>query len=127
MPTDNKLILESFFCKNDWDIEKTYLDDKWWYVKKLVDEDGVEYDMDLASIDLSVAPWHLNTVADFVSHSLDVREVEDHYPILVTPLGWIMNGWHRVAKAILNGETTIRAKRLRELPPHDGVREKSNG
>lgn len=120
----HKIKLEEFFIKNNWNNEKTYMGDDWWYIKNLINEEGVEYDMDLASIDLSVEPWQLNTVADFIGHSLDIREADDRYPILVTPLGWVMNGWHRIAKAILVGESTIKAKRLKCMPKADGVREK---
>jgi hypothetical protein len=77
------------------------------------------------SIDLSCRPWHLETIGDFIEHVIDINNCAAHnkYPVIMTPQGWIMNGWHRVARAVLAGEKTIKAKRLIKLPEPDGVDE----
>ena len=36
------------------------------------------------------------------------------YPIILHPTGWVMDGYHRVAKALLAGHTTIKAVRFTE-------------
>lgn len=62
---------------------------------------------------------------------LATREVVEHlrlvlaadlaFPIVVDPDGGVMDGMHRVARALLEGRTTIQARRLPVLPPPDHV------
>lgn len=41
-------------------------------------------------------------------------------PIILDDLGYITDGWHRVAKAILEGKETIKAVRIQNMPAPDG-------
>ena len=59
------------------------------------------------------------TVRSIVEHLRLVNEVDLAYPIIIDPDGRVMDGMHRVAKALLLGHTTIEAKRLPELPAPD--------
>ncbi len=115
--------IKQFFEKNNWKHEKTVIGKEWWYVRDLVDQLSVPCDIDILSIDLSVLPWDIRNFGDFVGHILNIEQADKRYPVLVSPDGWILNGWHRVAKAILAGEKTIKAKRLLKMPEPDGVEE----
>jgi len=42
-------------------------------------------------------------------------------PVILDAEGFIMDGWHRVAKALLEGHATIPAVRFSETPPPDFV------
>ena len=59
------------------------------------------------------------TVRKIVDHIRLVRDVDPAYPIILGPDGRVMDGMHRVARALLEGGTTIRAVRLLEIPPPD--------
>lgn len=59
------------------------------------------------------------TVREVVEHMRLVNEAELRHAIIVDPEGRIMDGMHRVAKALLLGHTTIEAKRLTSLPDPD--------
>jgi hypothetical protein len=48
-----------------------------------------------------------------------VDEADLRYPIIVDPGGGVMDGMHRVAKALLLGHSSIAAKRLPFLPTPD--------
>jgi hypothetical protein len=72
------------------------IDENWWYA----------YESD-------------PTVRSIVNHVRLVNEVDLAYPIIIDPDGRVMDGMHRVAKALLLGHATIEAKRLRELPEPD--------
>ena len=61
------------------------------------------------------------TVRAIVDHFRLVRQVDMSYPILIDPDGGVIDGMHRVARALLDGAETITAKRLRELPEPDYV------
>ena len=51
---------------------------------------------------------------DAVFHEDRVRihKADLSYPVILHPNGWLMDGFHRVALAILKGETTVQAVRL---------------
>ncbi len=59
------------------------------------------------------------TVRAVVEHMRLVNEADLRYAIIVDPDGRIMDGMHRVAKALLLGHSTIPAKRLPSLPSPD--------
>jgi len=96
---------------------------EWWYVTTLIREskDLPVFEVDIASIDLGVMPWELTSVLHFVEHVLDLWDCNTEYPIIMSPSGWIINGWHRVVKAIIEDRKTIPAVRFFELPEPDGT------
>lgn len=59
------------------------------------------------------------TVREIVDHMRLVNAADLGHAIIVDPDGRVLDGMHRVAKALLLGHQTIEAKRLLELPdPH---------
>ena len=65
------------------------------------------------------------TVLSLVEHWELSREVDLSYPIVVDPAGRVMDGMHHVARALMDGSTTVPAKRLPEMPAPNltGVRD----
>jgi hypothetical protein len=61
------------------------------------------------------------TVRNVVEHFRLMEETDLSYPVIVDPDGRLVDGMHRVAKALSQGALDIRAKRLRALPPPDFV------
>jgi hypothetical protein len=59
------------------------------------------------------------TVRAVVEHMRLVDDADLRYAIIVDPNGLVMDGMHRVAKALLLGQQTIDAKRLPSLPTPD--------
>ncbi len=59
------------------------------------------------------------TVRRVLEHVRLIEEVDLSYPIILGPDGRLMDGMHRVARAILEGRETIAAVRLPELPAPD--------
>jgi hypothetical protein len=76
------------------------------------------FDMPLAGIDISHNPWNdsLENMADFIWHMKRVEDADLKWAIILSPEGCIIDGYHRVCKAIIEGRTTIRAVRLNEMP-----------
>ncbi|WP_276981825.1 hypothetical protein [Ferrimicrobium acidiphilum] len=79
----------------------------------------------LASItDVDTPYWfytnpELPTVREVIEHTKLIHEANLTYPILLSIDGEVMDGMHRVAKAILEGSTTIRAIHLPALGEPD--------
>ena len=63
----------------------------------------------------------LATVRAVVGHMQLVNESDLSYPIILDPDGGVMDGMHRVAKALLAGCDAVPARRLLTLPEPDFV------
>ena len=85
--------------------------------------DLAEASKDLEVINLKVADIFTNyeapndnTLLDFIEHVKRTKEANLKYPIILSPCNFILDGKHRVAKAILGGKETIKAVRFEEMP-----------
>ena len=81
-------------------------------------------DVPLSDIrELDEAYWYDHgyqpTVRSVVEHCRLIEQVDLSYPIVIDPAGGVMDGMHRVARALLEGRSHIRAQRLPELPDPD--------
>lgn len=79
---------------------------------------GLEpFDMPLAGIFIGEKVFsESRTAREIAEHVKRVNETDLQYPILLDPDGFIMDGWHRVIKALVEGRATIKAVRFKELP-----------
>lgn len=82
------------------------------------------FDMPLAGINIEYMPFTVNGFLSFCNHVKRINDTSLDYPILIDDNGYIADGWHRVAKAILNGNVTIKAIRMMEMPDPSGKDEK---
>ena len=78
------------------------------------------FDMPLSGIHIGVEPFKIDDFGRFLYHIKRVGNASLEYPILLDDQGYICDGWHRVAKAFLEGKTTIKAIRLLEMPNASG-------
>ena len=74
--------------------------------------------------DLDTAYWAVPgaehpTVRDLVVHMRLIRDVDPAYPVILGSDGRVMDGMHRIARAVLEGRTTIRAVRFATDPEPD--------
>ena len=61
------------------------------------------------------------TVRAVIEHARLIAEVDLKYPVILGPDGRVMDGMHRIARAILDRRPTIRAVRFVALPSPDFV------
>ena len=74
---------------------------------------------------MKVPIMHLNiyhmydkmTLRELVGHMKSVNNADLKYPIILDEDGEIMDGRHRIMKALLKGKKTIKAVRFKENPP----------
>ena len=97
-----------------------------WDVDRLVElsRDFPIVEVDISTIgDVDTVYWFdetkTPTVRRIVEHIRLIEEVDVKYPIILGPDGRVMDGMHRVARAMLWGTTTIRAVRFEYLPEPD--------
>ena len=64
------------------------------------------------------------TVRAVIDHGRLINGTDSCFPIILGPVGRVMDGMHRIARAVLEGRVTIDAVRFRNLPEPDylGVR-----
>lgn len=77
------------------------------------------FDLPLAGIDLSRYPWGKLSIKQYCYHAKRALNSDLRYPILLDPDGYICDGWHRLAKALIKGNTTIKAIRMESMPEPD--------
>jgi hypothetical protein len=59
------------------------------------------------------------TVRKIAEHARLIAEVDPRHPIILGPDGRVMDGMHRIARALLEGRSTIAAVRMAELVDPD--------
>jgi hypothetical protein len=59
-----------------------------------------------------------STLRDFATHCDAVANADLAFPIILCPDGVILDGRHRVVKALLAGAETIKAVQFTDYPPH---------
>jgi hypothetical protein len=74
--------------------------------------------------ELDTAYWALPgaehpTVRELVGHFRLVLDVDPSYPVILGPDGRVMDGMHRIARALLEGRTEIAAVRFPDVPEPD--------
>ena len=65
--------------------------------------------------------WHTDVVYDFVVHLHRIFKTDLSVPIILRADGCVMNGWHRIIRAIYEEKEYILAKRFIENPKPDFV------
>jgi hypothetical protein len=106
--------------------ENTYQDgDKVWSVTNLIAraKDLVPFDLPLVAIYSGTQVWTPTGSAYGIAfHVRRALEVNIDYPIILCQEGFIMDGWHRVLRALMDGKPTIKAVRFDATPPHDYIK-----
>lgn len=76
------------------------------------------YEVPIIGMNTNLQPWD-NIGEDFhlfLKHVRLVNNADLSYPIILDPDGNIADGRHRLAKAIIEGHTTIKVQRLVTMP-----------
>lgn len=97
-----------------------------WDVRALLDlADGPVIELPLDAIAEIDEPYWFDATSDLptcravMAHAAQAAGVDLSYPILLCPDGRVIDGMHRVMKAVITGATTIPARKLAVLPPPD--------
>jgi hypothetical protein len=63
--------------------------------------------------------WKLDCLRDIVAHYEKINQANLDYPIIINAEGQIMDGWHRIAKAISENKLSVKAVKFLITPPPD--------
>lgn len=100
-----------------------------WDIHKLIrlTENLEAEEIELAAIsELDEPYWYTSegdrpTCRSIAGHMSLAQAADLSRPIIICPAGRVMDGMHRVVKALLEGRSTIRAFRLPALPDPDYI------
>lgn len=99
-----------------------------WDVDRLIElaRDLPVIDIPLSDIaDLDRPYWYdhgyVPTVRSVAEHARLILDADLSFPIILSAGGGVMDGMHRVAKAVVEGRSRISARRFREDPEPDYV------
>ena len=99
-----------------------------WHTERLWEatKDFPVIDIEIESLrHLDVVCWFDDafkaTLRNVVEHFVRMENVDTDIPIILDPDGQIVDGAHRVAKAMANGQITIKAVQMLEVPPPDEI------
>jgi|GEM_PF-3874297 len=82
------------------------------------------FELQLQGMSLNYRAPCSDSIRDFMAHVIAVNRADFKHPIVLAPDGVIMDGRHRVIKAILVGKKSIMAVQLKDWPEGKEVREK---
>ena len=79
------------------------------------------FELPMQGIDISVDRFEDGdmSILQVARHMERANETELKYPIILSASGCIMDGWHRILKALIQKKTTIKAVRFTEDPIPD--------
>ena len=78
------------------------------------------FQYDITKIDLdTIIRWKLVNLRDYLNHFQRICQVDISKPIILRSDGYIMNGWHRVIKALHDGMNELPAKQFKIDPVPD--------
>jgi hypothetical protein len=95
--------------------------DRVWFVSRLIEKtkDLPVFDMPMQCLNIYGLQPDINTMLNFVAHMHQVYEADLSYPIILDEDGYVMDGRHRIAKALFLGLKTIKAVRFERTPLPD--------
>lgn len=97
-------------------------DGKVWLVTNLIAraKDLEVFDLPLAAIYSDTEVWTpVGSAYGIAHHVRRALDVNTEYPVILSQQGFIMDGWHRVLRALVDGKSTIKAVRFVTTPLHD--------
>lgn len=104
---------------------KCFYKGDYWLEHELWESARIEklkpFEIPLASIEVGHLPWDMNDLEDFMYHKRKVEQADLKYPITLNDKGVIIDGYHRICKAIMRGNKTIKAVRFDYMPPKSGT------
>lgn len=77
------------------------------------------FDFPLAAYNMLNVGFRIENTDDFIWQMKRTLNADYNYPIVLDDYGQVADGFHRICHAIYDGKTTIKAYRLKKMPPVD--------
>ncbi len=80
-------------------------------------ENEPEFDLYLNQFDFQSHHFECTDLVEFASHMKHVQEADLSYPVILNEKGAMLDGRHRMVKALLEGKESVKAKRVPKGTP----------
>ena len=90
-------------------------------MKAATDLPVIEYQIDTEILLEELLYWQLKNFRDYLAHYRRVTEADLTQPIILRADGYIMDGWHRIIKALYQGLKSLPAKQFIINPEPDYI------
>lgn len=129
----NKLNINNVFNKNDYkkavvnafenNVYYQWKVETLWKVSKNIKPKRVSISIFIDELDNDrwFREYKKPIVREVLHHVIRIQKASLSYPIILSPSGRVMDGIHRICKALLLNHSTITAIKLNELPPSDNL------
>lgn len=78
------------------------------------------FQLDITKVSIEeVLRWKIVNLRDYLNHYRRVAQADLSSPLILRSDGYIMNGWHRVIKALFEGVKQLPAKKFQVDPEPD--------
>lgn len=100
-----------------------------WYTQRLWIESADLVPFDIKIADVQELDWNCwfdsrePTLREVARHARRIQDADLQYPIILNDDGSLMDGGHRLCKALLEGRDTIQAVQFSTMPEPDEVME----
>lgn len=105
---------DSKYCdeENEWDATTLY---------KEVEKQGVKpFRFPLSCLNMRIRRFRwVENIADISHHAKRIELADKSIPIILCPEGSILDGYHRICRALIDCDSHIMAYRLDEMPKPD--------
>lgn len=101
---------------------QTFTDEsKVWKVLRLIQltQNFEVLELDIRGFNVSFLKPEINTMNGFVTHMRRVNAADTNCPVILDEDGYVMDGRHRIAKALLENHKVIKAVRFEKTPLPD--------
>ena len=97
---------------------------KGWHVANLFNycndpENADMFELDTHSLALHQTIWGELSMFELINHYRQAMDTDLTHPVIVSAEGWVLDGWHRIVKAILTDVRYLPAVRMKVNPPYD--------
>ena len=120
-----KLIIDKW-CKDILGQQKFESNGESWGIARLIElsKDLEIFEIPLIGLNINNLCPRIENLKDFVAQMKHTLDVDLKYPIILDDEGYVMDGRHRIAKALLNNKATIKAVRFETMPTPCGYIDK---
>lgn len=89
-----------------------------WTVSRLIDlsKDLEVFEIPIRHLNIYNIYPKCESTKEFIEYIKDINNANTDYPIILDDEGYIMDGRHRVFKALIEGHLTIKAVRFKTTP-----------
>ena len=89
-----------------------------WRVSRLIflSQDLEVFDLPLKHLNIKNCYHSIDNMKDYLHHAQRIHDADLQYPIILDELGVVMDGFHRIIKAWVTKQETIKAVRFEKTP-----------